>query len=323
MQVSTIYIKYYLCIIKITGYQSETFDNRKKITRMLNRKAKAARLSVFSNTFLIIMNLIVGLISGSVSIISEAIHTFIDLLAAVMAYFSVKIADSPPDERHPYGHGKFENISGVIEALLIFVASGWIIFHAVQRLTSDHVIDHSGLTLGFIVMMISAIVDLIVSRHLYRVSKETDSIALKADALHLSVHVYTSLGIGVSLAVIYFTGWHFLDPVAAIVVAAFILKEAFEILVEAFKPLIDNALPKDEIKVIIEVLNESITEEMSFHMLRTRKAGSNRELDFHLEVPGSMSVTESHELCDEIEAKLRTRLPNIEITIHVEPIPGN
>ncbi|NQU35703.1 MAG: cation transporter [Bacteroidetes bacterium] len=287
---------------------------------MSNKKAKAARLSVFSNAFLIVMNLAVGLISGSVSIISEAIHTFIDFLAAIMAYFSVRIADSPPDERHPYGHGKYENISGVVEALLIFVASGWIIYHAIQRLTSEHIIDHDGLALGFIVMVISAVIDLFVSRHLYRIAKETDSIALKADALHLSVHVYTSLGIGISLAVIYFTGWHFLDPIAAIVVAAFILKEAFEILVEAFKPLIDNALPEEEVKLIVNTIEEFKTKEMNFHMLRTRKAGSNRELDFHLEVPGNMTVKESHDFCDSIEEKLKKKLPNLEITIHVEPI---
>ena len=287
---------------------------------MSNKKAKAARLSVFSNAFLIVMNLAVGLISGSVSIISEAIHTFIDFLAAIMAYFSVRIADSPPDERHPYGHGKFENISGVVEALLIFVASGWIIYHAIQRLTSEHIIDNNGLALGFIVMVISALIDLFVSRHLYRVAKETDSIALKADALHLSVHVYTSLGIGISLAVIYFTGWHFLDPIAAIVVAAFILKEAFEILVEAFKPLIDNALPEEEVNLIVSTIEEFKTKEMNYHMLRTRKAGSNRELDFHLEVPGNMTVKESHDFCDSIEEKLKNKLPNMEITIHVEPI---
>lgn len=287
---------------------------------MLNKKAKAARLSVFSNAFLIIMNLTAGLISGSVSIISEAIHTFIDLLAAIMAFFSVKIADSPPDDRHPYGHGKYENISGVVEAVLIFVASGWIIYHAIQRLTSEQTIDHNGLTLGFIVMIISALVDLFVSRHMYRVAKDTDSIALKADALHLSVHVYTSLGIGVSLLVIYFTGWDFLDPVAAIVVAAFILKEAFEILVEAFKPLTDNALPEEEQKLIIETIESFKSEQMNFHMVRTRKAGSNRELDFHLEVPGNMSVKESHDLCDKIESELKNKLPNLEITIHVEPI---
>ncbi len=272
---------------------------------MIGKKAKAARLSVFSNAFLIVLNLTVGLISGSVSIISEAIHTFIDLLAAIMAYFSVKIADSPPDKEHPYGHGKYENISGVVEALLIFVASGWIIYHAVNRLSGENTIDHTGLTLGFIVMVISALVDLFVSRHMYRVAKETDSIALKADALHLSVHVYTSLGIGISLLVIYFTGWDFLDPVAAIVVAAFILKEAFEILVEAYKPLIDNALPEEEQKLIIETIDKFTSNNMGYHMVRTRKAGSDRELDFHFEVPGNMSVKESHKLCDDIEKELK------------------
>jgi len=287
---------------------------------MLGKKAKAARLSVFSNAFLIVMNLTVGLISGSVSIISEAIHTFMDMLAAIMAYFSVKIADSPPDKEHPYGHGKYENISGVVEALLIFAASGWIIYHSINRLTSEKELDHTGLTLGFIVMIISAVIDLFVSRYMYRIAKETDSIALKADALHLSVHVYTSLGIGVSLLVIYFTGWYFLDPIAAIVVAAFILKEAFEILVEAFKPLIDNALPEEEQKLIIETINKFKSGNMSYHMLRTRKAGSDRELDFHMEVPGNMSVKESHDLCDKIEKELKKELPNLEITIHVEPI---
>lgn len=290
---------------------------------MPNPKAKAARLSVFSNGFLVIMNLIVGIISGSVSIISEAIHTLIDMLAAIMAFFSVKIADSPPDEGHPYGHGKFENISGVVEALLIFVASGGIIWHAIDQLTSNTKIDHTGLTLGFTVMIISAVIDLLVSRHLYRVAKETDSIALKADALHLSVHVYTSLGVGISLAVIYFTGWDFLDPVAAIVVAAFILKEAFEILVEAFKPLTDNALPKEEIDIIRKTLGNYTTTKFDYHMLRTRKAGSNRELDFHLEVPGNMTVRQSHDLCDQIESELKEKLPNLEITIHVEPIEGS
>jgi cation diffusion facilitator family transporter len=292
----------------------------KSYSNMDNKKSKTARLSVFSNAFLVAMNLTVGLISGSVSIISEAIHTFIDMLAAIMAYFSVKVADKPADSEHPYGHGKFENISGVVESLLIFIASGWIIYHSINRLTSKHTIDHTGLTLGFIVMIISALIDFFVSRRLYSVAKQTDSIALKADALHLSTHVYTSLGIGVSLAVIYFTKWNFLDPVAAIVVASFILKEAFEILTEAFRPLIDNALPADEQKLIIATITKFKSDNVRYHMLRTRKAGSNREVDFHLEVDGSMTVKASHDLCDKIENKLKKELPNMEVTIHVEPM---
>lgn len=286
----------------------------------MTEKVKTARLSIYSNSLLIVLNLVVGIISGSISIISEAVHTLIDLLASIMAYFSVKISDNPADKEHPYGHGKYENISGVVEALLIFIASGWIIYHAVTRLIDpEQIVNHFGLGLGFIVMVISALVNLFVSRKIYRVAKKTDSIALKADALHLSTHVYTSLGVGLSLLLIYFTDWHFLDPVAAIVVASYILKEAFEILIEAFKPLTDNALPKEEQEILKNIIAKFTRDNADFHMFRSRKAGSNRELDFHLEVDGEMTVTDSHKLCDEIEAELKQALPNLQITIHVEP----
>ncbi|MCF6170360.1 MAG: cation diffusion facilitator family transporter [Bacteroidales bacterium] len=286
-----------------------------------NNKSRAARLSIWSNSFLIVLNTLVGLFSGSVSILSEAIHTFIDLLASVMAYFSVKISETPADEGHPYGHGKFENVSGVVEALLIFVASAWIIFHSVSRLLEGNDnIGHLGLGLGFVVMLLSAGINLIVSRKIYKVAKETDSVALKADALHLSTHVYTSAGVGISLLVIYFTGWHFLDPVAAIVVASYILKEAFEILIEAYRPLTDKALPAEELHIINKVIQKHIPGPgMGYHMLRTRKAGSGREVDFHLEVPGNMTVSDSHDLCDRIEEEINEKLPAIKVTIHVEP----
>lgn len=286
----------------------------------MNKKVKTARLSIYSNSLLIIMNTVVGILSGSVSIISEAVHTVIDLLAAVMAYFSVKISDKPADDEHPFGHGKFENISGVVEALLIFVASGWIIYHALNRLIDgEQAIGDQGLTLGFIVMMASALVNLFVSRKLYKVAEETDSIALKADALHLSTHVYTSAGVGISLLVIYFTGWHFLDPIAAIVVASYILKEAIEILIEAFKPLADMALPKEEIKIIDLAITSNLGNALDYHDLRTRKTGSHREVDFHLEVPAKMTVEDAHDLCDFIESKLHIELPNLKVNIHVEP----
>lgn len=286
----------------------------------MSKKVKTAKLSIYSNSLLIVLNLVVGLFSGSVSIISEAVHTIIDLLAAIMAYFSVKISDKPADRKHPFGHGKYENISGVIEALLIFIASGWIIHNAVNRLIDgEQMIGEYGLTLGFIVMMISAIVNLIVSQKLYKVARETDSIALKADALHLSTHVYTSAGVGISLAVIYFTGWHFLDPIAAIVVASYILKEAIEILIEAFQPLADAALPLEEVSRIQSTIQNNLGFAKDYHMLRTRKMGSNREVDFHLEVPGDMTVSDSHDLCDLIESELQKELPKLKVTIHVEP----
>ena len=161
----------------------------------MNAKVKIARLSIISNTLLIIMKLAAGILSGSVSIISEAIHSSMDLVAAIIAFFSVKVSDNPPDSRHPYGHGKIENISGVIEAILIFIAAIWIIVEAVKKLLGEK-IELDSIAIGSAVMIVSAIVNIIVSRRLYKVARETNSVALEADALHLKTDVYTSAGCG-------------------------------------------------------------------------------------------------------------------------------
>jgi cation diffusion facilitator family transporter len=284
----------------------------------MNKKIKTARLSIISNTVLIISKIVVGLLSGSVSIISEAIHSTMDLLAAIIAFFSVKVSDTPPDKDHPYGHGKVENISGVIEAVLIFIASGWIIYEAVHKLLSNSAVESLGL--GCIVMFFSAIVNFFVSRRLYKVAKETDSVALEADALHLKTDVYTSLGVGVGLLLIWITGLNYLDPVVAILVALFILREAYFMLVKAYKPLVDAALPFEEIEQIEAYLK---TQNHTYHNLRTRKAGMQRFVDFHLEVPSQITVKESHDRCDIIEADIHKMLGNIEVTIHVECDPSS
>ena len=155
----------------------------------MNSKIKVARLSIASNSFLIVIKLLAGLFSGSVSVISEAIHSGMDLVAALIAFFSVRISDRPADSKHPYGHGKFENVSGVIEAVLIFIAAVWIILEAVRKLL--HQSDVEKIHLGLIVMAISALVNFLVSGKLYKIAKATDSIALEADARHLKTDVYT------------------------------------------------------------------------------------------------------------------------------------
>ncbi|WP_212902312.1 cation diffusion facilitator family transporter [Clostridium polyendosporum] len=282
----------------------------------MSTKVKVARLSIFSNTTLILLKLIVGIITGSVSIISEAIHSTMDLVAAIIAFFSVKISDKPADENHPYGHGKFENISGVIEALLIFLASVWIIFEAVKKLL--HPEDVGSVGLGFIVMFISALVNQIVSKKLYKVAKQEDSIALEADALHLKADVYTSLGVGGGLLLIWITGLNSLDPIVAILVAIFILKEAYELLKTAFTPLLDAKLSDEEIKVVEEQINKHDSIYCDFHNLRTRKAGSIKYIDLHLVVPENMSVKNAHDLCDIIEDDIEKILKNTEVMIHLE-----
>lgn len=282
----------------------------------MNEKVKTARLSIFSNICLIIIKLVAGLFSGSVSIISEAIHSGMDLLASIIAFLSVKMSDSPPDREHPYGHGKFENISGVVEAVLIFVAAGWIIYEAVHKIIQPAAVEN--IEIGAAVMAVSALVNFFISRKLYKVAKKTDSIALEADALHLKTDVYTSVGVAVGLCLIWLTGWHFLDPIVAISVAILILKESYTLLRNAYSPLLDASLSSEENLIIGEVMQKR---GLAFHDLRTRKSGQYRFADLHLEMPQNMALKDVHEICDEVEDEIKSKISHIEIQIHVEPVP--
>jgi cation diffusion facilitator family transporter len=281
----------------------------------MNAKVSIARLSILSNTLLIMMKLAVGLISGSVSIISEAIHSSMDLIAALIAFFSVRVSDNPPDSRHPYGHGKIENISGVIEAMLIFIAAIWIIIEAVKKLLGEK-IELDSIALGSIVMIISAIINTIVSRRLYKVAHDTNSVALEADALHLKTDVYTSLGVALGLGLIMVTGINWLDPLVAIFVALFIIRESYYLLRKAFTPLLDTAWADVEIEELKKTLNRL---EVSYHDLRTRIAGNYRFIDLHIEIPEDVSVGSAHQYCDKIENELTDTYQNLTVTIHVEP----
>ena len=281
----------------------------------MNAKVSIARLSIVSNTLLILLKMAVGLISGSVSIISEAIHSSMDLVAAIIAFLSVRVSDNPPDSRHPYGHGKIENISGVIEALLIFIAAIWIIVEAAKKLAGEKIIIDS-IALGSIVMLISAIVNIIVSRRLYKVARATNSVALEADALHLKTDVYTSLGVSAGLGLILITGINWLDPIIAILVALFIIKKSYILLKKAFTPLLDTAWSELEIEELETRLNNL---EVNYHNLRTRVAGNYRFVDIHIQIPADVSVGKAHKYCDKIENELTKVYENLTVTIHVEP----
>lgn len=282
---------------------------------MMIEKIKVARISIISNILLIIMKIIVGILSGSVSIISEAIHSSMDLIAALIAFFSVRVSDNPPDSRHPYGHGKVENISGVIESILIFIAAIWIIIEAVKKLLGEEIILES-IWIGSVVMIISAVVNMYVSRRLYKVARKTKSVALEADALHLKTDVYTSAGVAAGLGLILVTGISWLDPVVAIIVALFIIRESYALLKRAFTPLLDTAWGDDEIDDLNNRLNNL---GVTFHDLRTRVAGNYRFIDIHVEIPENESVGDAHKYCDMIEAKLTDVYENLTVTIHVEP----
>jgi cation diffusion facilitator family transporter len=284
---------------------------------MFRTKTGAAGLSVLSNTLLILLKLVAGILSGSVSIIAEAIHSGIDLLAALIAFVCLRIAGRPADRDHPFGHGKVENVSGTIEAVLIFVAAIFIIYEAINRIITGAGVEYLGI--GIAVMAISVVVNIVVSRHLLRIARDSDSIALEADARHLTTDVYTSLGVLAGLIVVQVTGLNILDPIIAIGVSIFILRTAYNLTRRAFPPLIDVRLPEDEEALIESTLGEHMGELVGFHELRTRKAGSERYIELHMMMARDASIERAHSLCDHLEEDIRSRLPHTHVTIHVEP----
>lgn len=284
----------------------------------LNReKTSIARLSIISNATLVILKLAVGVMIGSVSVISEAIHSGIDLVAAVIAYFSVKQSGQPPDTEHAFGHGKIENVSGAVEAVLISIAAALIIKEAYDKLVHGVVIED--VSLGILVMLLSVLVNYFVSEKLIKTAKRTDSIALEADGWHLRTDVFTSLGIFGGLVAIKLTGIAILDPILAILVALFILKAAAELTIKSVKDLLDIRLSKEEEDEIKRAISKYAGSYVEFHDLRTRKSGSDRFVDLHLVVHKKLNVEKAHNLSDSIENDIKERFPRTSVIIHIEP----
>jgi cation diffusion facilitator family transporter len=250
-----------------------------------------------------------------------------DLLAAIIAMFSVKTSSLPADDRHPFGHGKIENISGFVEAVLIFIAAFWIVFEALKKLNSSQVIEYAGW--GVVVMFFSSGVNYIVSRKLFQVGKEADSIALQADAWHLRTDVYTSAGVMAGLGIIWIghefspaSDIRWIDPVAALFVAVLILHTAYNLIVRSILDLLDVKLPPEEENYIRNIIISNQPAINGFHQLRTRRAGNIRFVEFHIKVDPQMSVSDSHKITGILEQNIRQKFPDSSITIHIEPCDG-
>jgi len=280
-------------------------------------KQKAARISIASNTTLILLKTVAGIVTGSISLIAEAVHSLVDLAAAIIAFMAVRISDRPADQDHPYGHGKAENISGVAEGALIFVASGIIIYEAIKRLIAGATLEF--LDVGIGIMIASIATNVIVSRYLFKVSSEQDSLALEADAYHLSTDVITMSAVLVALVVVRFTGFTIFDPIAATFVAVFIGRAAYNIIKKSSRGLLDMRLSQSEEDKIRSCIMEHGGQLVGFHNLRTRKAGSQRLIDLHLVVPKNVDVEKAHRLCDHLEQDIKQCLPRSDVVIHVEP----
>lgn len=280
------------------------------------RKQRTARLSVMSNTLLVGLKLVVGYYTGAISIISEAAHSAVDLLAALIAYYSVHKAVVPPDGKHAYGHGKIETLSGAIEAVLIIVAALWIVWEAADKFKHQEVPTLLGY--GIAVMVVSIVVNYWVAGKLMVVARETHSQALEADALHLQTDVWSSVGVVAGLGLIYLTGWTWVDPAIAVVVAIIVFRAGFKLTRKSVYELIDGSLPAAEEKTIIGILGRH-EEVLSFHQLRTRRSGSQRLIDMHLMLRPDLALAAAHEIADQIEAEIEQRLGNCDVVIHLEP----
>lgn len=290
----------------------------------LNSKTRVAALSIISNSSLVIFKLIVGLFSGAVSILSEAIHSGVDLVAALIAFFAVRAAGKPADDKHTFGHGKFENLSAAIEGLLIFVAAGWIIYESIHKLIFPGPVEN--IQWGIVVMGVSALTNLFISNRLFKVGRLTDSPALMADGWHLRTDVWTSAGVAFGLAVYMFGKWYWpeinltwIDPVIAMGVAGLIVKAAWELTSEAVTYLLDASLPVEEEKAITLIIEQMAPKVLNFHNFKTRKAGSERFVEFHLVVNKDLTVKQAHDICDDITTEIKLQFPKTDVMIHTEP----
>jgi cation diffusion facilitator family transporter len=282
---------------------------------MQGEKKRAALLSVVAAIFLTGFKLIIGLLTGSLGILSEALHSALDLVAAVITYFSVRISDLPADKNHNYGHGKIENFSAFIETILLLITCVWIIYEAVDRLTTGK--THIEVNVwSYIVVVSSIFIDINRSRMLYRVAKKHNSQALEADALHFSTDIWSSSVVLLGLICAQF-GFFFADSVAALVVAMIVLYISYRLGKKAVDVLLDKA-PKDAITNVENILT-SYPEIKHYHSLKIRTAGADTFIKVNIHFDPELNLQQVHEICDNIENDIAKLIPRSEVFIHAEP----
>jgi cation diffusion facilitator family transporter len=284
----------------------------------LELKLRTAILSVISNSVLILLKVIAGTVTGSVAILTDAVHSSIDLVASIVAYFSVRKAGEPADESHRYGHEKIENLAAAIEGILILVGSAAISFEAVRRLVGHGRIHTVGLGIGVVAfaIMVNAVVSTILARN----ARLTESAALEGDAAHLRTDALTSGAVLLALALVKMTGAQWLDPVVALVVAAVIVVTGVRLLARSSQVLVDQALPAAEVDAIRMAIEAFAPRGVvGYHELRTRRAGARRYVDLHVQFRSGTSLEDAHRTAHELQDLIASRLHRADVLIHLEP----
>ena len=283
-----------------------------------DRKTRAARLSIVSNSALIVLKLVAGAVTGSIAIITEAVHSSIDLMASIVAYFSIRKAEEPADESHPYGHEKVENLAAALEGVLILIGAGIIVFESSRRLVDPPEVESLGF--GIVAIGVSVVVNLGVSTYLYRRAKQTHSPALEGDAAHLRTDAATSLAVLAGLALVAITDVRALDPIVALAVAAAIVFAGIRLITRSSRVLVDEALPDEELAAVAAAVESSGAPEVAgFHKLRARRAGSRRYIDLHVQFKPGTTLERAHSVSHELQAEIRRRVHRADVLIHIEP----
>ena len=281
-------------------------------------KKFAAALSITSNTLVFLFKIVAGILSGSISIISEAIHSVSDFLASVLTFFAVTRSSEPADKEHPFGHGKYEDMSGFIEGGLIILAGIYIIYESSKKLIYGYELKSEPL-LGIAAMGFAVLANFLVSQYLFYVAKKSDSVSLKADGEHLRTDSYSSLGVLIGLILIKYTGLAILDPIIAIIVALVIFKAGFEISKETLNNLLDSSISDEDIEKIENIIkNNQVIK--GYKNIKGRKSGQYKEVELTLLFNEDMKIKCCHNICDQIECEIKNEIENASIVIHPEPV---
>jgi cation diffusion facilitator family transporter len=284
---------------------------------VFSTKTGAAKLLIAVVVGLIVLKVLVSWLTGSISILAQTADSLLDLIAGIITFSAIRIATKPPDEEHPYGHGKIEDIAAVIQGILIFVVGGLIIYTSIGRIIRGTQIELA--EAGAAMMLISIVTSILLSHHLMKVSRATGSIALEANARNIAADVYSALAVLIGLVVVRITGFATVDSIIAIGVAIYILKIGYDTIRKPISGLIDTKLPRSQESLIKTCLMDHNHEVVGFHALRTRRAGSQHYIDLHLVMAKDMQLEQAHEVCDQIETEIQSRLPESSVNIHIEP----
>jgi len=266
---------------------------------------------------LFVFKVIVGLLTGSISIWAQAADSSLDIFAVSITFLTVGFAAKPADQEHPFGHGKVEDISAGVQAILLVGAAIAIDYSAILRILHGEVIKLT--ETGIAVMAVSMVVSIFLSRHLFRVARATGSTALEANGHNIRGDVYSTSGVLVGLTVVRITGLTIFDPIIALAVSLLILRAAYQVGITAFQGLVDVRLPKEDEDALMVLLKEHTGQFVGVHRVRTRHSGRQHYIDLHMVMPKGTTVEQAHSMCDHLEADIGKKLANASVTIHVEP----